>query len=398
MGSNGVGVSASRPRRYLFGVQGLRTVVALLVAVYHIWFGRVSGGVDIFFVVAGFFATGSLVRLFSSQTSIRGGLRAYGNYLLRTAKRVVPSALVVIVATVVGSLLWLPKAYWRDTIGHAWASLGFWENWHLIASSADYLQQDQDASPFQQFWALAVNVQFYVLFASFVLLLLVLVHRFKGVGSGTGTGMRRALLVGASAVFLASLVFSVVYTASDQAAAYFNTFTRLWEFVAGALAALLLKTPVKHARVARVFGWLGLVALLSFGALFDLSRLLPGALSLVPVFAAIGLIWSSMARVEPQILVLRPVLWVADSSFAFYLWHWPLLVFLPAPVQRASECSSWLRNHWRVLSARRDHDKTGRGPNPKISPSFEKTLGRRGDRRCPNGEWCGQRFGVGGLA
>ena len=32
-------------------VQGLRTLALALVAIYHIWFGKVSGGVDVFLVV-----------------------------------------------------------------------------------------------------------------------------------------------------------------------------------------------------------------------------------------------------------------------------------------------------------------------------------------------------------
>ena len=312
-------------RQYLYGVQGLRTVAALLVAVYHIWFGRVSGGVDVFFVVAGFFAAGSLLRLFSKAEDVRSTLGSYVNYLLRTARRVVPSAVVVIVATVFGALLWIPKAYWRDEIEHAWASLGFFENWRLIESSTDYLQQDLSASPFQQFWALAVNVQFYFLFATFVLVLAVVVRLRRR--EDLGGHLRRALLVGAGAVFFASFVFSIGYTAQDQPAAYFNTFTRLWEFMAGTLAFLLVAAPVRHRKAAKVAGWAGLGALLAFGALFDLSELLPGFLSLVPVLAALGLIWSSIGRVEPSVLLWRPVLWVADASFAFYLWHWPLLVF-----------------------------------------------------------------------
>ncbi len=55
--------AAAAPSRangqYLYGVQGLRTFAALMAAVHHIWFHRVSGGVDVFFVVAGYFAAGS---------------------------------------------------------------------------------------------------------------------------------------------------------------------------------------------------------------------------------------------------------------------------------------------------------------------------------------------------
>lgn len=40
-------------KRFRPEIEGLRIVAALLVAVYHIWMQRVSGGVDVFFVVSG---------------------------------------------------------------------------------------------------------------------------------------------------------------------------------------------------------------------------------------------------------------------------------------------------------------------------------------------------------
>ena len=58
-------------------IDGLRAVAVLLVAVYHVWFGRVSGGVDVFLLLTGFLITGSLVR-----ASERGGIR-YGAFLSR---------------------------------------------------------------------------------------------------------------------------------------------------------------------------------------------------------------------------------------------------------------------------------------------------------------------------
>ena len=49
-------------QQYLMEVQGLRTVAALLVAIYHVWLHRVSGGVDVFFVVAAYFLVAGLMR------------------------------------------------------------------------------------------------------------------------------------------------------------------------------------------------------------------------------------------------------------------------------------------------------------------------------------------------
>lgn len=305
----------------MHGVQGLRTVAALLVAVYHIWFGRVSGGVDVFFVVAGYFAIGSLYRSFTPAVSALDVLGNLRSYLLRVLRRVVPSAAVVIAATVVLGWIWLPQTAQRSASPFGWSAVGFIENWKLIAASADYAAQEDAASPFQQFWALGVNVQFYVLFALVVATVAVVLRRRR-----PRTDLRRPLTFLSAGIFVTSFAFSVYYTSADQAAAYFNTFTRLWEFMAGSLLFLLMRGGLKNKNAARIAGWAGLMMLLFLGGLIDLSRLLPGYMSLLPVAAACGIIIASRSSADPAPLLWKPFQSIADASFALYLWHWPLLV------------------------------------------------------------------------
>lgn len=316
---------SNRPqqRRYLVGVQGLRTVAAILVAIYHIWFGRVSGGVDVFFVVAGFFAVGSLTRAFARDGGVLGALRTGINYLVRTLRRIVPSAVVVIFATIIMSLAWMPSAYWSDNLGDSKASLLFVENWQLVSRGADYLQQDLAASPFQQFWALGVNAQFYLFIAVLLTITAVVARHLRA----SETTFRHVLIGVLTVVLIGSLIYSIVFTAENQQAAYFSTFTRLWEFMVGALAYLLIREGIASKWLSSLLGWLGLAVLLGLGAVADLSQLLPGWLSIIPVSAALAIIISSWNGNEPIVLKAKPVLWIADSSFALYLWHWPLLVF-----------------------------------------------------------------------
>lgn len=315
-------MTATKPRQtYLYGIQGLRTVAALLVAVYHIWFGRVSGGVDVFFVVAGYFAVGSLYRAFNRARTSKEVWEHLGAYLLRILRRVVPSAAVVLTATVLLSWLWLPKTAQRSALPSGWAAIGFLENWQLIASSADYAAQENAASPFQQFWALAVNVQFYFMFALIVAVLAAAIRARL-----PKSDLRRPLALMATLIFIGSLWFSIHATALNQPAAYFNTFARLWEFMAGALLFLLMQSNIANRVVAAALGWVGLLILLFLGAFVDLSHVLPGYLSLIPVAAACAIIVSSRAQAEPSPLLWTPVQRIADASFALYLWHWPLLV------------------------------------------------------------------------
>ena len=56
-----------------------------------------------------------------------------------------------------------------------------------------------------------------------------------------GFGLRYRVLLTYlfSGIFVASLTYSVFYTDSDQAQAYFDTGARLWEFALGSLVALV---------------------------------------------------------------------------------------------------------------------------------------------------------------
>lgn len=316
--------SGADSRQYLYGVQGLRTVAALMVAVYHIWFRRVSGGVDVFFVVAGYFAAGSLVRVARAPTSSESG-RQLRDYLLRMFRRVVPSATVVVVATVLGSMVWLGASRWPNGVKDALASSLFVENLQLILTKTNYAEMGSAVSPFQQFWALAIQVQSYV---TFTLLVFFVAWLARLTRCDTGRAMKLAIV----AVFVISLSASIYLTATEQQAAYFSLAARFWEFLAGAILAFALPHVVLSGAVALVIGWIGLTVMVSFAAVGDFSHMLPGFLSLVPVCAASAVIASSSSRAEPGILKSKPLLWFADSSFAFYLWHWPLLVFYRAKI------------------------------------------------------------------
>lgn len=71
-------------QQYVREVQGLRTVAALLVAIYHVRLQRVSGGVDVFFVVAAYFLVAGLMR--REPVGLGKVLEYYGS----TARRVIP--------------------------------------------------------------------------------------------------------------------------------------------------------------------------------------------------------------------------------------------------------------------------------------------------------------------
>ncbi|UUL82372.1 acyltransferase family protein [Sphingomonas qomolangmaensis] len=302
----------TRPE-YLGEIQGLRTVAALLVAFYHVWLGRVSGGVDVFFVVAAFFMTRSFVKWSALRVT------AVRDYWLLTARRVLPGTALVVLTTVLAVLAIAPESSWRSEFGHALASILFLENWNLANEGTDYLSRDLSSSAFQQMWALSLQVQFYFIFPLLIWAVMHLARR-------TGVQPRTALLFAFAVLLVASLLWSIFETARFQPRAYFDTFARAWEFAAGALLALTIHRIRLSPGAARVLGLAALVVLLGFAAVIDVSSQFPGVLAAVPVLAAVSVIVAAQNGGRVPVLTWTPLVRAGDYSFSFYLWHWPLLV------------------------------------------------------------------------
>ncbi|RZQ60121.1 acyltransferase family protein [Amycolatopsis suaedae] len=298
-------------RRYRPELQGLRAVAALLVVVYHVWLNRVSGGVDVFFLISGFLLTGQLVR-----AAAGAGIR-WGAMWGRMVRRLFPAALTVLLGVVVASFLLLPENRWFSTIREVAASALYLENWQLVADSADYFAQHGTASPVQHYWSLSIQGQFYLLWPLLVGGLLLL------------TRSRRTLTAVLLAVFAASLLYSVTLTATDQPVAYFDTATRMWEFALGGLLALAVDRITLPRAVRVALGWLGVAGLVSCGLVLQVGTVFPGYAALWPLLSGAAVIaaGSTGSRAgADRWLSARPVRHLGDLSYALYLWHWPVLV------------------------------------------------------------------------
>ncbi|KQM30847.1 hypothetical protein ASF03_20705 [Rhizobium sp. Leaf68] len=285
-----------------------------MVAVYHIWFQRVSGGVDVFFVVAAFFMTRSFMKRDAiSHTSLIA-------YYVSTARRVFPVAALVIIATVIASMVIMPKTMWQWEVKHALYSSLFLENWRLYKDATNYLAQSITTSPFQQMWALSLQMQFYAAFP-----LLFFAGCWLAKKANVSPRSLTALLLAVILIF--SFAFAIYAININQAKAYFDPRARAWEFAFGALLAIYSRRIIISPRSARWMGLVALAILLSFARFFDVSKLFPGYAAIVPLVAAAAIIVAAENKGNVPVLTWRLFVKAGDYSFAFYLWHWPILCF-----------------------------------------------------------------------
>src|SRR5690554_1768567 len=89
--------------RFRDDVQGMRALGALLILIFHLWVHKVSGGVDVFFVVSGYLMAGLLLR----QAANGGRLRPI-EFWAGVVKRVAPAAYLVLLCTLLFGYLYVP--------------------------------------------------------------------------------------------------------------------------------------------------------------------------------------------------------------------------------------------------------------------------------------------------
>jgi peptidoglycan/LPS O-acetylase OafA/YrhL len=311
--------TAPGDRRFRPDVQGLRAVSILLVVLFHAGIPGISGGyvgVDVFFVISGFVITGVLLREREAtrRTSI---LNFYG----RRARRIIPAASLVIIVTVVAAFHSLGSLTGHETaVDGQWAAL-FLANFHFAASATNYLASQQPPSALQNYWSLAVEEQFYIVYPTVFLIAASLVTRVS---------LRARLAILLLTVVVASYAFSIVFTSTNPSSAFFSPLTRAWELALGGLIAVgsngLRRVPQS---LAAFISWLGLAAIVTAGVTLTSASTYPGALVAIPVLGA-GLILAG-GTAQPvwgaeRLLRQKPFQLLGLISYSLYLWHWPILI------------------------------------------------------------------------
>ena len=313
-------------------VQGLRGIAVLLVVLFHAEVVFEGGfiGVDVFFVISGFV----IARLLTSELQRRGTIDLR-HFYARRVRRILPVASIVTVFILLGSVLFLsPTGAQERAAETGIAASLFVANAFLAFTGEGYFAADDELNPFTHYWSLSVEEQFYLVMPA-------LLMASYALGRVRDRRRReRDLLIGVLVISAMSLLMSWRFTGevgsiSDDAAqriAFFASPTRVWEFCAGVLLSLLVVRLRGDLRaVGAVLGAAGLSAVLWAGLTLSAADAFPGTIALVPVLGTCALIVAGhVSDLVERSLSVRPLVFLGQISYSWYLWHWPAIVFTRA--------------------------------------------------------------------
>ncbi|MFG2403929.1 acyltransferase family protein [Streptomyces brevispora] len=333
-GGSGPGATGSRRSAFRPDIEGLRAFAVLSVLAFHASVPGLAGGfvgVDVFFVISGYLITGLLVR-----EAVTTGRIRLGEFFARRARRLLPSAAVVLVAIAVAGA-WLTVPLRRtDLENDVVAAALSVANWRFVQQQTDYLAAGQDESPLLHFWSLAVEEQFYLCWAPLLAVLAVLTAR----AARRGRALRPVAVAVTTVLTLGTFALSLHWTGDSVSLAYLGTPSRVWQFGVGALLALLPWHLLRGPRSLRLLcGWAGAAALMWCVLRYDASTPYPGYAALVPTLATAAVILAGTPGRRPdgparygvgRLLSLRAPRAVGRLSYTLYLWHWPVLVLAEA--------------------------------------------------------------------
>lgn len=344
-------------------MDGLRALAVIAVVLFHLNPDYLSGGflgVDLFFVISGYLIT----RLLLAERG-RTGRIALGRFYLRRARRLLPA--VGALLAVVFAAAWLLWPDQRPTLpGSVLSSAGYVTNWWLIADSQSYFASMGRPPMLQHLWSLAIEEQYYLLWAPIVIVVTstwfakrYLRSRAPG-AAAPETRAAMAVAIVAAALAVAStlamtaiaIVTNIPYEA-DSSRVYFGTDTHAMGLLLGSAVGALAVIPWRQVLAKRRWAtalmgaggrpigrargiWAtDLVAIAGIAVVLwfftNVDEFVPwlylgGFLAFAAVAVAVVMCAARPGSRIGRLLDFRPLRWIGQRSYGIYLWHWPVIV------------------------------------------------------------------------
>lgn len=308
----------------------IRITGLLLVLLYHFFQTIFPGGffgVDVFFTFSGFLITSLLLEEFGKKRQID-----LLGFFKRRFYRIVPPVVLMVLVTMPFTFL-VRQDYVAGIGGQIAGVFGFVTNFYEMLTGGSYESQFIPHL-FVHNWSLAVEVHYYILWG--------LAVWFLSKRSKSSSQLRGAVFLLSAGAFILSFfsMFIGSLMASSYSSVYFSSLTHVYPFFLGSILATVVGVR-QTTDLVKQFDrmWNLRQNLLVFAAGLLVLLLLTFFVKFTYLFAYLfGFLLASLAAVvmifaarvlhekTPEIQEPRIITFLADTSYAVYLFHWPFYI------------------------------------------------------------------------
>lgn len=315
-------------------VQHLRGIAVLLVVAYHSGGLLPSGfvGVDIFFVISGYV----IVRSVSAELS--GRRFSLSAFLLRRIRRILPALAVMLAIVILGSS-WLSSLSSRvQTVRTGiFATFGIANGFLYRFRPDGYFVESEKSNALLHTWSLGVEEQMYLAVGVAAALALLFTRSRFVLRQTTALLLLLATAVMSLMLCMVASYREIVIEGTligrllgadeiDNTFAFYMPVTRAWQFLAGAIVAVVERRSAYRIESQWLRG-IGF-GLLLFSAFLAVADRFPNAWSILPVVGTMLVLASRPSSTTGSHGVGRLLTYLGDRSYSWYLWHWPLIQFV----------------------------------------------------------------------
>jgi len=265
-------------------------------------------GVDVFFVISGYLIISSLINKKEAGQNFSEILR---HFFWSRVKRIAPAYYtLLVVVSLVAAVFFIPDdfSYYNESLEK---SLYFFSN-NYFAGFGDYFAPSANELPLLHTWALAVEMQFYLIIPFAVLFIPV-------------RWLKK--LIPFAIVSLALVAEYMIRVQGENQFTYYALYARIPEFLIGGWLALQQIGAKWSERRAGIAAFIGLVLIFASAIFITSDAPFPGLLAFFPCLGA-ALIICAQRGMPSRLLSLPALVWLGAISYSLYLWHWPVLAFL----------------------------------------------------------------------
>ena len=293
-------------------LDGLKGIAIIAVFLYHFGsdvlpYGYL--GVDVFFVVGGYFLVNQLVNCFERNTF------NYFSFILKKIIRLFPLiVLLIMVSMILGYFLMLPNDY-ENLAESAVASAVFCNNILQCITTKNYWDVVNLFKPLMHLWYIGVLMQAYVILPLLYLLALRICKT-----------IRKGIVIATAFIMVGSLILFIIPWFSSAWKFYFLPF-RLFEIVAGGL--VVQKNNMIKPVAKKIISFLCFIVLLCM--ICARREIISGSVMLVIVVLTTMLFITFSQNVKyckGIEFVIKIVSEIGKRSYSIYIWHQMIIAFL----------------------------------------------------------------------